>query len=83
MTGGSNINRVFSEYPSLAKTRRVEGIVLIGATIGVDGHIKNVEVLAGPLLLQKPQWVYQPCLIDRELVDVDIEVQVEYRLISG
>jgi TonB family protein len=86
VSGGSNIKRVFSEYPSLAKTRRVEGIVLIGATIGVDGHIKNVEVLAGPPLLQKAatdaiqQWVYQPCLIDGEPVDVDIEVQVEYRL---
>ena len=89
VSGGSNIKRVFSEYPQLAKTRRVEGIVIIGATIGVDGHIKNVEVLAGPPLLQKAatdaiqQWVYQPCLIDGEPVDVDIEIQVEYQLNGG
>jgi hypothetical protein len=32
VSGGFNIKRVFTEYPPLAETRRVEGIVLIGAS---------------------------------------------------
>ena len=60
-----------------------------GNAIPQISHIKDVEVIAGPPLLQKSatdaiqQWVYQPCLIDGEPVDVDIEVQVEYQLNGG
>jgi TonB family protein len=86
VSGGSNIRMAFAEYPPLAKTRRVEGMVILGATVGVDGHIKNIELLAGAPLLQKPaidavqQWVYQPLLIDAEPVEFDIELQIEFHL---
>jgi TonB family protein len=79
-------NKVVPKYPVAAKAARVQGTVLLGATIRKDGHIGELEVLAGPPQLQQPaldavrQWVYSPYLLDGEPVEVDTEINVVFSL---
>jgi TonB family protein len=83
---GSLVKRSFPEYPATAKAQGVQGEVMLSASIATDGHVKRVEVLTGPWLLQNPamdavrQWVYSPFLMDGEPVEAEINVKVEFRL---
>jgi TonB family protein len=86
VTGGKAIQRAPAEYPPIAKQRRAEGMVVIGATVGIDGHTKNLEILSGPPLLQNAamdaarRWVYEPYIQNGQPVEADIEINVEFRL---
>ena len=59
---------------------------VIGATVGIDGHLKNLKILSGPPLLQKAaldaarQWSYEPFIQDGEPVEAEIELNVEFHL---
>lgn len=86
VTAGHTLNKVAPQYPSEAKQQGVQGEVTVSCTIGKDGHMKNLEVLAGPPMLQKAaldavsQWVYQPYLLDGQPVEVETEVNVVFNL---
>ena len=41
------------EYPALARAARVQGVVLLNATIGKDGTIKDLKVISGHPLLNE------------------------------
>jgi periplasmic protein TonB len=52
-----NNSRQFSKvepvYPSLARQARVQGVVVLQATVNAQGRVENLKVLTGrPLLLQ-------------------------------
>jgi len=74
------------EYPSLARTARVQGTVHLQAVIGVDGGVRNLAVLSGPPLLVKSaleavsRWRYQPTLLAGAPVEVTTLIDVNFTL---
>jgi TonB family protein len=73
-------------YPPLAKAARVQGTVRLETLIGKDGHVENLQMVAGPPLLVKAamdavqQWVYKPTLLNGNPVEVITTVDVNFTL---
>jgi protein TonB len=78
-----NVNPV---YPPIAQSARVSGVVIIEATIGPDGHVKDAKVLRSiPLLDQAAldavkQWQFTPTLLNGVPVPVIMTVTVNFTL---
>jgi hypothetical protein len=47
--------RISADYPAIAQAGRVEGIVIIEATIGVSGKVQDAKVLRSIPLLIRPR----------------------------
>lgn len=73
-------------YPPLAQAGRIEGIVIIQATIGVDGRVTDTNVLRGHPLLDAAaldavrQWEFTPTLLNGVPTAVIMNVTVTFRL---
>ncbi len=74
------------EYPYNARAARVEGVVVIEATITKTGTIGNLRALSGPSMLQQAAldsvktWRYKPYLLNGEPVDVETQLPVIFQL---
>jgi len=73
-------------YPSIAQSARVQGVVIIEATIGPDGTVQNARVLRSIPLLDNAaldavrQWVFTPTLLNGSPVPVIMTVTVNFQL---
>ena len=73
-------------YPQVAVAGRVEGRVLIEATIGIDGRVKDAQILKSIALLDRAaleavqQWRFTPTLLNGVPVPVIITVTVDFKL---
>jgi protein TonB len=73
-------------YPPIAQSARVQGIVIIEATIGPSGQVQEARVLRSiPLLDQAAldavkQWQYTPTLLNGVPVPVIMTVTVNFTL---
>jgi TonB family protein len=73
-------------YPQQARDNKISGIVIIDATIGTDGAVKDANILRGqPLLNQAAldavtQWRFTPTLLNGSPVDVMMTVTVNFQL---
>ena len=73
-------------YPPIAQSARVQGIVIIEATIGEDGRVMNARILRSvPLLDQAAldavrQWEYTPTMLNGVPVPVVMTVTVSFML---
>ena len=73
-------------YPSIAQSARVTGVVILEATIGVDGKVQDTRILRSvPLLDQAAidavrQWEYSPTLLNGTAVPVIMTVTVQFTL---
>lgn len=73
-------------YPQLAKTARIQGTVVIHATIEKDGHLDNLKVISGPNELRQSsldavsQWIYEPVVMLGEPRVVGIEIKTIYSM---
>jgi protein TonB len=73
-------------YPPIAQSARVQGVVIIEATIGPDGRVKDAKVLRSiPLLDQAAldavkQWQFTPTLLNGVPVPVIMTVTVNFTL---
>jgi periplasmic protein TonB len=73
-------------YPPVAMAAKVQGIVIIEATIGKDGKVKDAKILRGqPLLNQAAmdavnQWEFTPTMLNGQPVDVLMTVTVNFAL---
>jgi protein TonB len=73
-------------YPSIAQSARVQGVVILEATIGVEGRVQDVKVLRSiPLLDQAAidavkQWQYTPTTLNGVPVPVVMTVTVTFAL---
>ena len=73
-------------YPPIAQSARVSGAVILEATIGVDGKVRDVKVLRSlPLLDQAAidavrQWEYEPTLLAGVPTPVLMTVTVTFKL---
>jgi TonB family protein len=82
------ISRVEPPYPTLAVQARVEGAVVLHATISRDGRITSLEVVSGHPFLVKAaldavrQWRYRPTMLNGEPVEVETSITVIFRLHS-
>ena len=80
------VSHVMPVYPQIAQTAKVSGIVIIEATVGVDGRITNARVLRSvPLLDQAAleavrQWEYLPTTLNGVPVPVIMSVTVTFKL---
>jgi protein TonB len=83
---GLNISRTMPQYPLIARTMRVEGTVVLAATISKAGTIENLRVVSGPVMLQQAAidavktWKYKPYMLDGLPVEVETSVNVVFRI---
>jgi periplasmic protein TonB len=74
------------EYPPLAKTAGIEGVVRLDAIINKDGTIQDLKTISGHPLLVKAAldavhtWRYQPTLLQGQPVEVSTEIDVNFLL---
>jgi protein TonB len=82
----AKIRNVQPEYPLIAQSARVQGIVILEATIGKTGKVEHVRVLRSiPLLDQAAidavrQWEYEPTRLNGLPVPVIMTVTVNFTL---
>jgi protein TonB len=75
-------------YPSLAKTARIQGHVLLAVIIGTNGSVQEVKLVSGhPLLAAAAmdavkQWTYKPLLLNGQPVEVETTVDVNFTLME-
>jgi protein TonB len=73
-------------YPPIAQSARIQGIVIIEATIGADGRVVNARILRSvPMLDQAAidavrQWEYTPTMLNGVPVPVIMTVTVQFTL---
>jgi protein TonB len=80
------VRDVAPRYPALAQASKVQGVVILEATIGEDGSVRDVRVLRGKPLLDGAavdavrQWRFTPTLLNGEPVPVVMTVTVAFTL---
>jgi protein TonB len=83
---GNLVNKVQPVYPAIAKTARIQGTVVIQATISKNGTIENAHVVSGhPMLAQSAlnavrEWRYRPYMLSGEPVEVETTINVNFTL---
>jgi TonB family protein len=86
MTAAKLTNRVAPEYPTVARNEHLQGTVRLHAIVGMDGKIKNLNVIEGYCSLAEAslkavrKWRYQPTLVNGQPVEVDTTIDVIFRL---
>jgi len=80
------VHRVEPVYPPEARRNHIQGTVLLQATIGRDGRIRNLRLISGPPELTEAsvgaieQWRYRPYTLNGEPVEVDTTIDVIFTL---
>lgn len=86
MQAPTKIVDVAPTYPQLARTARVEGVVILEAVIDASGRVATVRVLRSiPLLDQAAvtavrQWQFTPTRLNGEAVPIVMTVTVNFTL---
>jgi periplasmic protein TonB len=86
MLQGSLIRRIDAVYPAPARSARVQGSVVLFATISISGTIENLRAISGqPLLVRAAinavkQWRYRPYILNGEPIEVETEITVNFVL---
>jgi TonB family protein len=74
------------QYPEMAKRARVQGTVILEATISPQGRVTDVKVLRGIPMLDNAamsavrEWTYTPTMLNGVPVPVIMSVTVNFRL---
>lgn len=80
------LRNVAPVYPDVAKQARVQGVVVLEATIDTSGRVDNVRVLRGIPLLNEAaveavkKWAYSPTMLNGIAVPVVMTVTVNFTL---
>jgi TonB family protein len=84
---GSLVKKTPPYYPPMAKAAHEQGTVVLVATIGTDGKLHDLEVLASPSSLLRDsaieavkRWEYIPYLLNGQPVEVETTVNVIFTL---
>ena len=73
-------------YPAIAKAARIQGTVVVLATISKSGTIENLRVVSGPPMLQSAATEaiqkarYRPFMLNNEPVEVETTINVVFTL---
>jgi protein TonB len=82
----NKLKHVNPVYPPIAQSARVQGVVIVEATIGADGSVQNARVLRSIPLLDAAaldavkQWQFTPTLLNGVPVPVIMTVTVQFTL---
>ena len=80
------LKKILPVYPRLAKTARIQGAVVLVATITESGTLEDVTVISGhPMLVEAAldavrQWRYAPARIDGVAVRSSVDINVNFKL---
>lgn len=83
---GNLTRKVQPAYPPLARSARIQGMVVLQAVISKEGTIENLKVLTGPPMLVDAavdavrQWRYRPYVLNHEPVEVETQITVNFSL---
>ena len=83
---GNLLEKTLPQYPAIAKADRIQGVVVLQATISTTGLIENLRVISGPTMLQQAaldavrSWRYTPYLLNGEPVEVETTVNIVFNL---
>ena len=86
VVAGNKISGPNPVYPAIAKTARIQGQVVLQATISKQGTIENLHAVSGPPMLWQSaidavrQWRYKPYILNGEAVEVETTIQVNFTL---
>ncbi|HZP62989.1 MAG TPA: TonB family protein [Terriglobales bacterium] len=85
VTEGVLVRRVPPIYPAAALPLRLEGAVVLKATIGQDGRVRNVSAVSGHPALTRAaiaavkEWRYKPYLLNGKPVPMQTEITVNFK----
>ena len=80
------VRKVAPIYPPLARQARIQGTVILRVIIDKEGNVSNLQLVSGhPMLAPAAieavkQWRYMPYELNGETVEVQTDVQVNFRL---
>jgi protein TonB len=80
------VKNVLPVYPPAARSARVEGVVIVEATIGTDGKVKDAKVVKSVKLLDDSalsavrECVYKPTVVNGQPVQVILTVPFNFTL---
>ncbi|HEX6771417.1 MAG TPA: TonB family protein [Acidobacteriaceae bacterium] len=83
---GRRLGGADPRYPAIAAAARVQGTVVLEATISKAGMIENLRVVSGPPMLigaaedAVRTWRYRPYQLNGEAVAVETTINVVFRL---
>ncbi len=83
---GNLLDKIAPQYPVIAKEARIQGTVVLEATVSKAGTIENLRVISGPPMLQEAaidavrSWRYRPYLLNGEPIEVQTTVNVVFHL---
>ena len=86
---GLLISKIQPQYPAIAKTARIQGTVVLEATISKQGTIEGLRAVSGPPMLYQSaidavsKWRYKPYMLNGEPVEVGTTVNVVFTLNGG
>jgi protein TonB len=86
MSEGDLVRKILPTYPPLARSARIQGVVVLQAVISKQGGIENLRVLSGhPMLAPAAieavrQWRYRPYVLNNEAVEVETQITVNFSL---
>ena len=80
------LHRVDPEYPADAEKARLEGVVIVSASIAPDGAVKRVSPISGHPLLARAAvdavrwWRFQPYQLEGQAVPVETTIEIDFQL---
>jgi periplasmic protein TonB len=83
---GLLLHKTIPNYPQIAVSTRLQGTVVLQATISRTGTIENLRVLDGPPMLRQAAldavstWRYRPYMLNGQPIEVETTVNVVFRL---
>jgi protein TonB len=86
VAAGMLITKTPPVYPSIARTARISGTVVIQATITKAGTLTATHIVSGPSMLQQAaleavkSWRFRPYKLNNEPIDVSTTVNVIFTL---
>ena len=83
---GNLLSRTLPQYPATVRAMRIQGVVVLQATISKTGSIENLRVVSGPPMLRQAAidavqtWRYKPYLLNGDPVEVETTINVVFNL---
>ena len=80
------LKKVAPEYPFDARARGIQGTVRFNATIGIDGTVRQLSLLSGPLALYESaraavqKWAFKPMTQNNRPTEMVTVIEVDYTL---
>jgi TonB family protein len=88
VSGGQVLHRVEPVYPAQARLLRLEGTVVLAATVMEDGTVRDIKVVEGSQVLAQSavdavkHWRYQPFELDGKPVKNQVGINVDFKIPS-